>query len=158
MTATATTRYYSRDEVAEFETHEGDDRQQAWLSPYAIPGKLTVAGDADGLRIDIHYYGEEPGGELQPLGDAHSPPVSVRLGRYTRKVMEVRIPAPAVSPAGATELLRSVGDRFLALATPVRREHPAERLSLHLVGNLLRDAAPHLPAGARPISGGPLAS
>ena len=152
MTATATTRYYSRDEVAGFESSETEGRYESWLSPYAIPSELTISLDGEGLRIDFRYPGEELGGESGPI-DGATPPVVACLGRYTRKVVTVRVPLAATAqaalplPADAVPLIQSVGERLVAAAD--RRPQQSERLSLRLTGKLVRDMASQLAAGSR---------
>lgn len=121
------------EEVANLEPSEGDERHRIWLSPFAVPRAVSAQHDAvaNSFQIGFEYAAQESSGlpELldEPKGE---PPVLVRLGIHTQKVVEVKV-APFDGPSNLTRL----ATRFRQAAA--KAQSPARRLSYLMTAAIL---------------------
>ena len=117
----STTFYLDPRKTAPLEPSEGDERNRSWISPFDVPKSIWLYcdpgfSDVRGVRFD--YTGGETGDSWEPLDDRDDPPVTIRPGRHTGKILELTFGRPIAIedlPGVAERLkLRAVDSRALA--------------------------------------------
>ena len=93
----STTFYLDSDKTAPLEPWEGDERNGSWISPTEVPRTIALDGDPElsdirGIRFD--YTSGETGDTWEPLDDRDNPPVTIRPGGDTRKILEMTFGHP----------------------------------------------------------------
>lgn len=122
------------EEIANMEPSEGDHQHSIWLSPFAIPRKVTAKNDQkpNNLQIQFDYDGQEAGTAFQALDDRDDPAILVQTAKYTQKVLEIQ-----ATPFSGRVDLTQLAERFRQAADRLQGEGPARRLSYLMIAAIL---------------------
>jgi hypothetical protein len=104
------TIYLDPSKTAEFEPSEGDARNGFWISPFEVPKSIFLhcdTGFGDVRAVTFTYTGGETGDTWTDLDDRDDPPILVRRGRSSQKILELTFGRPV-----SIDQFRSIGDRL----------------------------------------------
>jgi hypothetical protein len=115
------TIYLDPSKTAELEPSEGDDRNGFWISPFEVPRAIYLhcdTGFTDVRAARFAYSGGETGDRWTNLDERDDPPILVRRGRSSEKILELTFGRPvSVSQFnGIGERLRTQAATFKMLA------------------------------------------
>jgi hypothetical protein len=104
------TIYLDPSKTAELEPSEGDERNGFWISPFEVPKAIYLRCEtdfADVRSVRFEYSGGETGDVWMDLDERSDPPVTVRRGRSSQKIMELTFGHPI-----SAEQFKSIGARL----------------------------------------------
>ena len=129
------TLYLDPVKTAELEPSEGDERNASWISPFEIPRAILVHCETDfrDIRaITFKYIGSEKGTEWAELDARVDPPVHVRNGQFSHKIMELTFGHPI-----SLKELSSLGARLKAKSRMFNVG--ATRFNYQMIGSIFED-------------------
>jgi hypothetical protein len=120
------------EKIGALEPSEGDERNKAMLSPFAVPRSVSVEfRDGKAVSsIQFHYSGAEMEGGREPLDDRKDPSVMVRISIPTNKILEL-----AFSPAVGMVDLKHIAERLEECARSISTK--GKRLSYRMTARIL---------------------
>jgi hypothetical protein len=121
--------------TAPFEPSEGDERNGFWISPFEVPKAIFLrceTGFTDVRAANFKYSGGETGEEWTALDDRSDPPITVRCGRYSSKILELTFGHPI-----SVDQFRSIGERLKVRAQTFKMI--ATRFNYQMIAAILQN-------------------
>jgi hypothetical protein len=123
-------------ETALREPFEGDDdRNRFWISPFEVPRRIFLNGRSgfkDIHTIQFDYAGGETGDKRSELDDRDDPPVQVRSGQHTGKILEWNFGRPV-----SLDEFASISERLMESAASFKVK--ATTFNYRMIAAILRD-------------------
>jgi hypothetical protein len=104
------TIYLDPTKTADLEPEEGDRRNGFWISPFEVPNAIYLkceTGFTDVRAVKFEYTGGETGKDWSDLDERDDPPILVRRGRSSHKILELTFGTPV-----SVEQFSAVGERL----------------------------------------------